>query len=194
MTTIPTGPDLEPPQKLNDPDFDLKQHDHLRQDLHDAEVEARAFERYFILAIAALWAWTLKEAPRLGALVGVLSAALGLLGGIRMWGLWQLMAAKGAYVARIERALSRPGLGGWENYFGSLVTNIDPARFKRTKAFFRQIIRGPGLIGYTSGVMWLIVILCSIPFGLLLQCTTKPSPARPDVTVQCVAAPVNTAH
>lgn len=191
MTTVSLDPTAEPPQKLSDPDFDLRQHDYLRQDLHDAEVEARAFERYFLLGIAALWAWTIKEASHLGTIVGILSALLGFVCGVRMWGLWRLMATKGEYIARIERLLSRPQLRGWETYFSSLVADVDPTQFTPTKRFLHKVLRGPGVIGYTSGAMWLIVIVCSIPFGMLLQCTAKPVAVRPDVTVQCVAAPLD---
>lgn len=114
---MPPAAERIPPQTASQTDFDLKQHDALRLEIQTAEAAARANERYAIIALAALWAWTAKEAPNTGFVAAAISALIGILGATRMWALWINMKTKADYVAQLEYLLSRPALGGWEHYF-----------------------------------------------------------------------------
>ncbi|MEA2235289.1 MAG: hypothetical protein QOC81_13 [Thermoanaerobaculia bacterium] len=163
------------PKSSDDKDFDVRQHDSLREEIQAAEAAARANERYAIIALAALWAWTAKEAPSIGFVSAVISMLIGVLGGLRMWALWINMHTKAGYIAQIERLLSREELGGWEHYFRDATAGAEtiPSRTaSRRKADLsgevereleRKWHQRPGAIGYTSAAFWLLVIIGS-PF------------------------------
>jgi hypothetical protein len=174
-----------------DTDFDLKQHDFLRSEIQTAEGEARANERHSILALAALWAWAAKEAPSAGVVIGVISAMIGILGGLRAWALWINMATKADYVAQIEVVKARPHLGGWEHYFRDTTKGKEtiPSQNNVQKESARPWSRRPGAIGYTSAAFWVIIALTSVPFGFLLRgLKADPGPAPAKVQVQCVSS------
>lgn len=172
-------------------DFDLKQHDFVRTEIQTAEASARANERYALLALAALWAWAAKEAPETGVIIGIISASIALLGGLRTWALWINMATKADYVAHIERHKSMPELGGWEHYFRDTTAGRDtiPGQHLAPERH-RSWIRRPGAIGYTSAAFWALILVASVPFGYWLRASRvsdpKPSAA---VEVRCVSEP-----
>lgn len=170
-------------------DFDFDQHRALRQDLHDLETEARAFERYAMLAVGALWAWTVTEARSLADVVAWLSFAIGLLGGARMWTLWRLMKVKGDYIAEMERRYSSPDLGGWENYFRCVMQGAvsTPAK-ARSANDVHAIYDRPLLLGVTSGLFWLLLIGASFPFGNYVSRQVDRSTPPATVTVRCIAS------
>ena len=169
---------------MDEVDFDLKQHDFLRADIQAAESESRALERHSIIALAVLWTWTAKEAPNLGALIGIISAAIGLLGGLRSWALWNHMAVKGDYVAHMESLFSRRELGGWERYFRHVLNQQTTIPKEPAK---RPWYRSPGMIGKTSAAFWVLIIGLSLPFGFLIKDRFggKPKDERAVVRVDC---------
>ncbi len=178
-----------PPQTASQTDFDLKQHDTLRLEIQTAEAAARANERYAIIALAALWAWTAKEAPNTGFVAAAISALIGILGATRMWALWINMKTKADYVAQLESLLSRPALGGWEHYFRdtTIGTQTIPSRELQLEEK-RHWHERPGAIGYTSAAFWLLVIFASPLLGWYVT-TLQPKVQIPVVQVRCTSTP-----
>jgi hypothetical protein len=175
-------------------DFDIKQHDFLRTEIQTAEASARANERYALLALAALWAWAAKEAPQIGVVIGIISASIGLLGGLRTWALWINMATKASYVAHVEHHHAHVELGGWEHYVRDVAANRDTVPGQNLgPEYHRSWVQRPGAIGYTSAAFWLLIMVASVPCGFLLRdFPPAKGGASQAVEVRCVSEPAVT--
>jgi hypothetical protein len=178
-------------QSMADLDFDTRQHEFLRTEIQTAEVEARTLERYAMIGLSALWAWTVKETPGNAVLVGFISLVIGLLGGLRMWALWNHMSAKAAYVAEIEKLKSDKALGGWERFYRSLHGKGSDTPLKEVAAAIRKKhLRRPSWIGYTSAAFWLAIFVASVPFGCYVSThASKSSSAGQILCTECAIAP-----
>lgn len=172
---------------MSEMDFDTRQHEFLRAEIQTAEVESRTLERYAMIGLSALWAWTAKETPPNAVIIGWISATIGLLGGLRMWALWNHMSAKATYVAEIEKLKSAATLGGWERFFRALHgESTDTPLSEEATAIRTKYFRRPGWIGYTSAAFWLILFLGSVPFGYYVRThASKASASAQTLSVVC---------
>jgi hypothetical protein len=97
--------------------YNLKEFDALRSEIDDGISEARAFERYAVIASGALWAWltTRSNAP---LLLWCLPLLLVLAGWLRSWGLYKHLGHMGSYLKQIEDNHLKDWNGprGWEKW------------------------------------------------------------------------------
>jgi hypothetical protein len=97
--------------------YNLKEFDALRSEIDDGISEARAFERYAVIASGALWAWltTRSNAP---LLLWCLPLLLVLAGWLRSWGLYKHLGHIGSYLKQIEdnHLTDWNGPQGWEKW------------------------------------------------------------------------------
>src|SRR5581483_3126962 len=98
-------------------EYNLKEFDALRSEIDDGISEARAFERYAVIASGALWAW-LTTRPTAPLLLWCLPLLLALVGWLRTWGLYKHLGRIGSYIREIEgnNLKGWEGPAGWEKW------------------------------------------------------------------------------
>ena len=95
--------------------FDLRQHEMLRADIQVLEIEGRRLDAAAVAAIAALWAWALKDGNLEPWRAGAIASAIAVASGLKAIAMSRLIFRKGEYIQRIEAVHS--GIGGFENWF-----------------------------------------------------------------------------
>jgi hypothetical protein len=142
-------------------DFDEKQHDQIRADIQGLEAYGRTFDSVGIVAIAALWTWGLKDGGLDSRTIGVMSALIALLSGLKAIAVWRLIAAKANYIKQIETDHSE--IGGYETKF-----NVPASSF------------------IVPALIFLILLIVSLYGGFCWRYQKQTAVAPTPVTITCV--------
>ena len=134
-------------------EFHLKEYEFLRKEIAELVEHTRKLEIYAVGAIAAFYAWFIKEQPP--TLTLLIPTALALLGGFRSYAALIRIYELADYLRIIERsvALNNSGLCGWESY-RKKDPNPAPTRFRIYAAPFLS----------SAAIFWIALVLLS---GLL---------------------------
>lgn len=97
-------------------EFHLKEYEFLRKEIAELVEHTRKLEIYAVGAIAAFYAWFIKEQPPTPTLF--IPTALALLGGFRSYAALIRIYEISDYLRIIERSIAwnESGLCGWESY------------------------------------------------------------------------------
>jgi len=141
-------------------DFHRAEFDALRKEIDAAVQEARALDRYALVAVGGIFAWLAIHAARVPSLAWWIPVLLAFLGFLRSMALLYSINRAGEYIWTLEAALcSAPPLG-WQHYLWS---GRAPESSARTRGLRSRV--GPVFVT-TGGVFWLLLLVASI-YGAL---------------------------
>ena len=151
-------PQIAPKKDDSRHDFRLAEYQTLREEIAASVEETRRIERYAAIVAAAVWVWALgRSASLAGALASLIPVLVSLLGGIRVFALYQVTMAIGAYILEVEDAYRHPTISGWEHFSGFAVSDIN----QRPRALERRYV------SRSAWTYWLLLLAAAIAFAVL---------------------------
>jgi hypothetical protein len=97
-------------------EFHLKEYEGLRREINFNEKEARALERYIVVAIGGILTW-LASMPKIDRWIWCVPCLLAVLGAVRAFGVNQTWDVYHRYILKLENAFTDADApGGWEHF------------------------------------------------------------------------------
>lgn len=140
-------------------EFHLKEYESLKKEIFDLVEHSRKLEIYVVGAMAAFYAWFIKEQPVTSALC--IPIVLALLGGFRAFSTLIRINEIAGYLRAMEGffALNNVGVQGWESYRQAYKKQSGPGHNKFAAPFFTSAAVFWTLLALVSSFLWLFSVL-----------------------------------